>query len=75
VEQRWLLPPSVQELVPEDHLAHFVRETVREDQTEITSDGELVLDVSADVDAVFGGYMNDIRLEPEYVVMGQRPGE
>src|SRR5438874_304033 len=31
LEQRWLLPPSVQELVPEDHLAHFVRETVRED--------------------------------------------
>lgn len=39
VEQRWLLPPSVQELVPEDHLAHFVRETVRED-----------LDLSAVVD-------------------------
>jgi transposase len=31
VEQRWLLPPSVQELVPKEHLAHFVRETVRED--------------------------------------------
>jgi transposase len=30
VEQRWLLPPSVQELVPPEHLAHFVRETVRE---------------------------------------------
>jgi transposase len=30
VEQRWLLPPSVQELVPADHLAHFVRDTVRE---------------------------------------------
>lgn len=30
VEQRWLLPPSVQELVPAGHLAHFVRETVRE---------------------------------------------
>jgi len=31
VEQRWLLPPSVRELVPEDHPAHFVRELVRED--------------------------------------------
>lgn len=39
VEQHWLLPPSVQELVPEDHLAHFIRETVRED-----------LDLSAVVD-------------------------
>ena len=31
VEQRWLLPPSVQELVPDDHPAHFVRELVRND--------------------------------------------
>jgi len=30
VEQALLLPPSVQELVPAGHLAHFVRETVRE---------------------------------------------
>ncbi len=30
-EQRWLLPPSVLEMVPAGHLAHFVRETVRED--------------------------------------------
>ena len=30
VDQIWLLPPSVQELVPAGHLAHFVRETVRE---------------------------------------------
>jgi transposase/IS5 family transposase len=29
-EQRWLLPPSVQELVPPEHVAHFVRELVRE---------------------------------------------
>ena len=31
VDQRWLLPPSVHELVPEGHLAHFVRDTVREE--------------------------------------------
>lgn len=30
VDQRWLLPPSVQEFVPAGHVAHFVRETVRE---------------------------------------------
>ena len=30
VEQRWLLPPSVHELVPPGHVAHFVRDTVRE---------------------------------------------
>jgi len=30
VDQRWLLPPSVHEFVPPDHLAHFVRDTVRE---------------------------------------------
>ena len=31
VEQRWLLPPSVNELVPEEHLAHFVRDTFRDE--------------------------------------------
>lgn len=31
VDQGWLLPPSVRELVPPGHLAHFVRETVRND--------------------------------------------
>ncbi len=30
VEQSWLLPPSVLDFVPADHVAHFVRETVRE---------------------------------------------
>ena len=30
VEQPVLLPPSVQELVPAGHLAHFIRDTVRE---------------------------------------------
>jgi transposase len=31
VEQRWLLPPSIQEMVPEGHVAHFIRELVREE--------------------------------------------
>jgi len=30
VDQVWLLPPSIQDLVPAGHLAHFVRETVRD---------------------------------------------
>ena len=30
VDQAWLLPPSVHEFVPRGHLAHFVRDTVRE---------------------------------------------
>jgi len=29
VDQIWLLPPSVNDLVPPDHVAHFVRDTVR----------------------------------------------
>ncbi len=30
VDQGWLLPPSLHEFVPAGHLAHFVRDTVRE---------------------------------------------
>jgi transposase len=30
VDQEWLLPPSLHDFVPAGHLAHFVRETVRE---------------------------------------------
>ena len=29
-DQVWLLPPSLQDLVPAGHLAHFVRDTVRD---------------------------------------------
>jgi hypothetical protein len=35
--------------------------------SEIDRDGLLVLDVSAEVDPRFGGYGNDIRVEPELV--------
>jgi hypothetical protein len=34
---------------------------------EVTRDGLLVLNVAADVDRRFGGFMNDIRVEPRYV--------
>jgi len=30
VEQAWLLPPSVRDLVPVDDPAHFIRDLVRE---------------------------------------------
>ncbi len=30
VDQGWLLPPSVHEFVPPGHVAHFIRDTVRE---------------------------------------------
>jgi len=30
VDQLWLLPPSLNDFVPADHVAHFVRETVRD---------------------------------------------
>lgn len=30
VDQAWLLPPSMHQFVPPGHLAHFVRDTVRE---------------------------------------------
>src|SRR5271156_2389178 len=30
VDQLWLLPPSLNDLVPSDHVSHFVRDTVRE---------------------------------------------
>ena len=29
VDQVWLLPPSIDDFVPADHVAHFLRDTVR----------------------------------------------
>jgi transposase len=44
VDQSWLLPPSVHEFVPAGHLAHFVRDTVRE---------------GLDLSAIVGAYPED----------------
>jgi transposase len=54
VEQRWLLPPSVQELVPAGHVAHFVRETVRE---------------QLDLGAVFAAYREERGYPPYHPAM------
>ena len=27
IDQVWMLPPTVRELIPEGHVAHFVRDT------------------------------------------------
>ncbi len=35
---------------------------------EIDAHGLYVLDVSVDIDHRFGGYMNDIRMEQEYLI-------
>lgn len=54
VDQIMLLPPSVQELVPEGHLAHFVRETVRD---------------SLDLSAIVATYTEDRGFPPSDPVM------
>ena len=38
---------------------------------EIDEYGQLVLDVSSDVDERFGGFMNDIRVEEKYVISSE----
>lgn len=50
VDQGWLLPPSIHEFVPAGHLAHFVRDTVRE---------------GLDLTAILGTYDED-RGQPPY---------
>lgn len=62
-----LLPPWVAAL-PEDsrRVFHFcLGKTYR--VVDVGRDGLVVLDVSGDVDEKFGGFMNDIRVEPEFL--------
>lgn len=44
--------------------------------TELDPQGLFVLDVSADIDPVFGGFMNDIRVEKDCLeVIAKRDGQ
>lgn len=54
VEQRWLLPPSVRELVPPDHVSHFVRDLVRD---------------SLDLSAILGEYSEERGFPPYHPTM------
>jgi transposase len=54
VDQIMLLPPSVQELVPAGHLAHFVRDTVRD---------------SLDLSAILKTYTEERGFPPYHPVM------
>jgi transposase len=54
VDQAMLLPPSVQELVPAGHLAHFVRDLVRD---------------SLDLSAILGDYAEERGYPPYHPVM------
>jgi hypothetical protein len=67
------LPPWVSQLPAESQRVFDFCVGRRYRVDEITNDGHLVLDVSPDTDAQFGGYMNDIRVEPEYVVLTSPP--
>jgi transposase len=54
VDQVWLLPPSVRELVPEGHPAHLVRELVREE---------------LDLSEILGAYIEERGFPPYHPVM------
>jgi transposase len=54
VDQAMLLPPSVQEFVPADHLAHFVRDSVRD---------------SLDLSAILEAYREERGYPPYHPVM------
>jgi transposase len=54
VEQSWLLPPSVKELVPEGDPAHFVRDLVREE---------------LDLSAIFAEYVEERGFPPYHPTM------
>ncbi len=54
VDQIWLLPASVRDLVPEGHVSHFVRQTVCE---------------SLDLSAILGQYTEERGYPPYHPAM------
>jgi transposase len=54
VDQGWLFPPSVKELIPPDHLAHFIRDLVREE---------------LDLSAIFAAYTEERGFPPYHPAM------
>jgi hypothetical protein len=69
------LPPWVSKLPVESQRVFEFCLGRRYRVEEIDEHGHLVLDVSADIDERFGGFMNDIRVEPEYVELTEVPRE
>jgi hypothetical protein len=63
-----VLPPWISKLSHESQaiFKYCVGRTFR--VIDIDQNGHLVLDVKDEVDKIFGGYMNDIRVEKEFVV-------
>ena len=61
------LPPGVDTLPPESQAVFRFCLGRTYCVIEIDSQELFVLDVSADIDPRFGGYMNDIRVEEEYL--------
>jgi hypothetical protein len=67
------LPPWTERMPEESQrvIRHCVGRVFRVD--EITPEGLLVLDVSAEVDPVFGGTGNDLRVETDLVTIEREP--
>ena len=61
------LPPWVDQLPEETQRVFRFCVDRSYEIVEVDANGLLVLDVSGDVDELFGGCKNDIRVEPEYV--------
>lgn len=62
-----ILPEWVDELPQESQrVFHFCVGRIYP-VVEIDQNGLYVLDVSSDIDALYGGYMNDIRVEQDYL--------
>ena len=60
-----ILPPDIDTLPPASQAIFNYCLGRRYRVVEIDTQGLFVLDVSGDIDSLFGGYLNDIRVEEE----------